>query len=195
MTKLLENIVVVAAYDKQFIDGCLASLGNKYKVVVMDTSGGGYPTGAYIRAFKEYPAKNYLFIQDTMLAKQPDYLQPFIDKKPRKGAVAWCLFHMDFDTSDQKDYAHSLYAENPPDYGIFGPVFYVSRKCLEELEYRGLLPPVPRDKLEAQTSERLWAWALKNAGMELTSVCGLWDHDAMARGDYPVFKKVFAGRN
>lgn len=192
---MLQNLVVIAAYDKQFIEGCLESLGSKYKVVVMDTSQGGHPTGAYIRAFRQYPAKNYLFMQDSMLAKQFDYLQPFIDKKPHKGAAAWCLFHMSFDTAQQEEWAWSLYAEDPPEYGIFGPIFYMSRKDLLDLENRGLLPPIPTNKLEAQTTERMWAWALKNAGMELTSVCGMWDHDAIARGDYPVFKKVFAGRS
>jgi hypothetical protein len=191
---MLQNLVVVAAYDKEYIQGCLDSLGKKHKVVVIDTSKGGYPTWGYIRAFRRYKAHNYLFIQDTMLAKDADYLQSFIDKRPRNGAVAWCLFHMGFDSGDQTDYAHSLYAENPPEYGIFGPVFYISRKALLELEYKGLLPPKPTNKMEAQTSERLWAWALQNAGMELTSVGGLWDHDAMQRGDYPVFKKVFANR-
>ncbi len=195
MTKRLENIVVIAAYDDRYIDACLASLGTKYRGVVIDTSKGGYTTGAYIEAYREYEADNYFFMQDTMFAKQPDYLQPFIDKKPEHGAVAWCLFHMSFDTSHQEERTREIYGDDLPDYGIFGPVFYVSRKDMETLDEKGLLPPIPRNKLEAQTTERMWACAFKNAGMEVTSVGGLWDHDAMARGDYMVFGKTFAGRS
>lgn len=191
---MLQNLVVVAAYDKQFIDSCLKSLGNKYPVLVMDTSSGGHPTGAYLRAYQEHPAKHYLFIQDSMVALVPNYVEPFAALMPKRGAVAWGLFKQGFDTGEQDTWAHTLYEGEYPGVGIFGPIFYTSRESLQELDKKGLLPPVPRNKAEAQTCERLWSWAFYNAGMKLESVGGWWDDGCMKNGTYPVFQKTFAGR-
>ena len=189
-----DNLIVVAAYDNNFIEGCLASLGNKYPVLVMDTSGGGHPTGAYIKAFKEHPAKNYLFIQDSMTALVDDVVEPFAKVIPERGAVAWSLFKQGFDTGAQQDWAHQFYKGEYPGIGIFGPVFYTSRKVLQELEKKNLLPPIPTNKAEAQTTERMWSWAFFNAGMQLAMAGEWWDDARMKDGTFPIFKKVFAAR-
>lgn len=189
-----DKLIVVAAYDKRFIDDCLKSLGDKYPVKVMDTSAGGHPTGAYLRAYKEFKANHYLFIQDSMRALVPDVVEPFHKLLPSRGAVAWCYFKQGFDTAQQEDWAKQFYKGPYPGIGIFGPVFYISRKSLQELEKKGLLPPIPKNKAEAQTTERMWSWSLYEAGMRLSAVGGLWDNTKMADGSYPVFQKTFAGR-
>lgn len=188
-----DNLVVVAAYDKQYIDGCLESLGDKYPVVVMDTSGGGHPTGAYIRAFKEHPAKNYFFMQDSMKAKQPDFLEPFIERLPGNDAVAWAIFKQSFDTATQEDWAKQFYKGEYPGIGIFGPIFYTSRDTLKKLEKLNLLPPIPTNKAEAQSTERMWSWSLFEAGMKLAMI-DWWDDTKLRDGSFPIFTKTFGGR-
>ncbi len=192
---LNKTAIVVAAYDRQYIDDCLKSLGEKYPVIVMDTSGGGHPTGAYIRFYRDYPEyDNFLFIQDSMRALVPDVVEPFAKLMPKRGAVAWCYFKQGFDTAAQEDWAKSFYKGPYPGIGIFGPIFYTNRATLQELEKRNLLPPIPKNKAEAQTTERMWSWSLFEAGMKLSAVGGLWDNTRMAEGSYPVFKKIWGGR-
>lgn len=191
---MLQNLIVIAKHGDQYIDGCLESLGAKYPIQVIDTKDGGHPTGAYLKAYREYPAKNYLFIQDSMQALQADYLEPFIEKMPEHGAVAWGLFPMAFDSREQVDWVESHYDGVAPEFGIFGPIFYTSRDSLKTLEDRGLLPPIPKDKLQAQGTERMWAWAFQNAELPVESVGGIWSPDAMSNGAYPPFRKIFGGR-
>lgn len=194
MPKMLEDLVVVAKYNDDFLDG-IASLGDRYPVVVMDTSGGGHPTGAYIRAYREHPAQNYLFIQDSMFAKQPDYLDEFKSRlRPGIGAVAWALFRQGFDNAEMEKWAKSFFGNDYPGIGIFGPVFYTSRQNLRKLEQNNWFPPIPTNKLEAQTTERMWSWAFYKAGFKLDSVGGWWDRENMINGTFPVFRKVFADR-
>lgn len=189
-----DTAIVVAAYDDRFIDACLRSLGDKYPVIVVDTSKGGHPTGAYINTFQNFDHENYLFIQDSMISLVDDCVEPFAKLMPERGAVAWCVFKQGFDTAAQEDWARTFYKGEYPGIGIFGPVFYTNATTLRELQKRNLLPPIPRNKAEAQTTERMWAWSLYEANMKLASVGGIWDNTKMIDGSYPVFKKTFAGR-
>lgn len=129
-----------------------------------------------------------------MVSLVDDCVEPFASLMPERGAVAWGLFKQGFDTSMQEEWARSLYKGEYPGVGIFGPIFYTSHESLKELDDMGLLPPIPRNRAEAQTCERLWSWAFFNADHKLASVGGLWDDGRMKNGTYPVFQKVFAGR-
>lgn len=193
MSKMLEDLVVVAKYNNDHIEECLRSLGNTYQVKVIDTSGGGYSSGAYIRAFYDYPAKNYFFMQDSMTALQPDYLEPFKQKMPALGCVAWGTFGFGYDDSRQRAWVESQYSGSQPEYGIFGPVFFTNYQSLNLLAKKGLLPLIPDNKLEAQGTERAWAWAFKQAGLPIETI-RYWDKGSMQHGTYPIFRKVFAGR-
>lgn len=164
----------------------------------------GYTTGAYLWAYWHYPAKNYLFMQDSMEAITEDYLAPFKEKQPERGAVAWCKFKEDFDSPEQKAWAHYILNSDPDwepnnhEYlgeGIFGPVFYVSKETLDELSERGLLPPTPTTKYQSQGMERIWPWLFSKAGMPVESLSGYWDAGKMERGELDgIFKKTFADR-
>jgi len=57
----------------------------------------------------------------------------------------------------------------------------------------GLFPTTPQDKLQAQGTERAWAWAFKQAGLPVVSM-DMWDKSRMESGQYPVFRKVWGGR-
>ncbi len=193
MTKQSRDIVVVAAFDNTYIDSCLESLGDRYQVVVMDTSSGGHPSGAYVRAYREHPADNYLFIQDSMRAITDDVMAPFREKMPELGAVAWGHFGLFFDTQEQAEWVDSQYSCPMPEYGIFGPVFYTNRASMELLDSKGLFPKTPENKLQAQGTERAWAFAFKQADLPVESL-GFWDKGRMERGEHQPFSKVWGGR-
>lgn len=165
----------------------------------------GYTTGAYLWAYWHYKAEHYFFMQDSMELTEDtdDFLRDFKNALPERGAAAWATFKEDFDTPEQKQWAHYILNSDPDDHpnntvyperGIFGPVFYVSRKTLDELNDRGLLPPTPTTKYQAQGMERVWPWLFHKAGMEVASVGGEWDAGKMERGEFGIFRKQFADR-
>lgn len=195
------DLIVVAAHGPAHIGACVASLGDARRLVVDTGSGtvpgadvvlaGGHPTGAYLHAYRHHHADGYLFIQDSMTAVVDDVLTPFRDQMPHLGAVAWGLFGLAWDSPQQRQWVSDHYQGAPPARGIFGPVFYTSRASLDLLAARHLLPAVPANKIEAQGTERAWAWAFHNAGLAV--IGPPWDKEAMERGFGP-FRKVFAGR-
>jgi hypothetical protein len=158
----------------------------------VDTSAGGHPTGAYISVYRHSDADRFLFIQDSMTALD-DPLQWFRDQWPGSGAVAWQRFPMQWDNDGQRLAVEQSYPDTHPSHGIFGPVFYTDRASLDLLAAKDLLPSIPQNRMEAQGSERAWAYAYAAAGLPV--VGPEWEPDALV-ADRPVgpFRKVFAGR-
>lgn len=190
---MLQDLVIIAKHGNTHIDGCLQSLGNKYPIEVIDTAAGGHPTGAYLKAINQFKAKNYFFMQDSMYALQKDYLEPFKKICPDKGAVAWGFFDFSYDDTRQREWLEAQYSGQHPRLGIFGPVFYASRASLLRLKRLNLLPLVPTNKLEAQGTERAWAWAFTLADIPVVAI-RMWDKEMMKNGSYPIFRKEFANR-
>lgn len=160
-------------------------------VVRMDTSQGGHPTGAYIRAYHEYPEyRSYLFIQDSMRGIVPNIVRPF--RQAGAPVVAWGIFPMAFDNYAQRDWVLGQYPDHVrPRWGIFGPTFYATRKAMEKAE--PYFPAVPENRLQAQGTERAWALTFAQAGVDVGWL-GEWDNHLMSEGPYPVFRKTFALR-
>lgn len=183
-----ETLIVVAAFDETHKNNWSTFYGGD--VAVMDTSGGGHPTGAYIEAYRTYTDYgSYLFVQDSMRARSRDCVQPF---RGRGHVVAWCSFPLFFDNDEQARYVASQYpGQVLPARGIFGPVFYATRRAMRRAE--PFFPAVPGTKLEAQGTERAWAFAFQAAGFP---VAWLYDFNPalMENGSYPPFTKKFANR-
>lgn len=209
-----DQLIVIATNNgANYLPKCLESLGDKYPILVVDTGStdpqslslskcqpyhmllkGGFTTGAYLAAYKATKAKHYLFMQDSMVSLVEDVIAPF-QALDSGGAVAWATFAMGFDSPEHETWAKSLYPGELPSKGIFGPIFYTSRQALDTLHQQHLLPPTPKDKMEAQTCERLWGWAYHNAGLPLLSVGGDWRFQDMVTGQFPVFQKEWVGRS
>lgn len=199
----MTELIVVAAHGPDFAAQCVASLPPDAARLVVDTGSGsvpdadvvlpgGHPTAAYRWAYENAPADHYLFIQDCMTALVPDPRGWFRDQLPAEGgAVAWGLFGMAFDTPGQQQWVQDQYPGPVPALGIMGPVFYTSRASLDVLDAAGLLPAIPADRMQAQGTERAWAFAYDRAGLPV--VGPMWDQHAMQVGFGP-FRKVWAGR-
>jgi hypothetical protein len=43
-------------------------------------------------------------------------------------------------------------------------------------------------------NEWMWSWAFHEAGMEVRTIGGEWNHQYMMDGKFPVFSKVWADR-
>lgn len=205
----MSELIVVACHGPEWIGQCRASLAEHppdagAAPVFIDTSGtishgadvwikGGHPTGAYLWAVEQYAAYDrFLFIQDSMtFLANP--LPWFRDQWTGSGAVAWQRFPMQWDTHEQRQAVEDRYPSVYPSHGIFGPVFYTDRGSLDLLRERDLLPAVPQNRMDAQGSERAWAYAFAAAGLPV--VGPEWNPEALKAGD-PVgpFRKVFANR-
>lgn len=183
-----DTLIVVAAYDESHKANWPGFDGGD--LVVMDTSAGGHPTGAYIQAFRDYPEyDSYLFVQDSMKATLPDCVAPFRGLGP---VVAWCSFALFFDDETQLRWVKDQYPDAPsPDEGIFGPVFYATREAMVAAE--PFFPALPSTKLEAQGTERAWAYAFKQAGVPLNALYEFCI-PPMEDGSYQPFTKAFANR-
>lgn len=193
----MNECIVVACYGlgTEWHRQCAASLEPYLTAdrpaLYVDTSAGGHPTGAYIRTYQQTDFDRYLFIQDSMTAIA-DPLPWFREQWQGAGAVAWGQFGMAWDSPEQRQRVLDQYGDHDhPRLGVFGPVFYTDRASLDKLAAADLLPWVPRNRLDAQGTERGWAYAFHRAGMPVAGP--LWSHAQMQLGFGP-FKKVWAGR-
>lgn len=157
----------------------------------------GYDTGAYLWAYWNVPAKNYLFLQDSCCPREDDFVEQFARAMPGPGgAVGWSSFTMTcWDSDAQRTATEWMYGSRDawPQYGIFGPIFYTNRQSLDFMSERGLLPMPPVHKQQQQAMERAWAILFHRAGLRVNF---LRDDEmpngyAMERGEYPALNKTF----
>lgn len=189
-----ETLIVVASYDDRFVENLPTFKGGH--VVRWDTSGGGYTTKAYIDAYRKHYYRSYLFLQDSLRGNVADVVAPFKDNGAE--AVAWGTFPMFFDEPLQAKWVLDQYpGRTMPRRGVFGPIFYATRKAMRRLEDKRLLPHPPPNKLMEQGVERAWAFAFDWAGIKLGSLS-----ECITDGESPrlfpadqTFTKTFAGRS
>lgn len=185
-----ETLIVVAACNHDFDANLETFQGGK--VLRVDTSEGGYATGAYIRAWRKHPNyDSYLFIHDSMRGIVDDVVAPF--KERGADVVAWCFFPFPwYDGEGQEEWVEGQFP-NParPPYGIFGPIFFATNHAMRRAE--PYFPVIPRTRIEFQGTERAWAITFLHAGLGVAALGG-WDPGKMSKGSYPVFQKTFAAR-
>lgn len=191
----MSTLVVVAAVDNRFDDNVRMLDDRAGKCFLRaDTSMGGHPSAAFIRAYHRYDHDAYLFLQDSLYPLVSDYIQPFAGMAEATGAgvVGWARFPLPmFDGEWQKQWVEDQYPpEVRPQWGIFGPIFYAKRKAMEDAEL--WFPRTPRSRLEAQGTERAWAYCFEAAHVPVAFL-GDWSNDRLKNFD-PIFRKTFAGR-
>jgi hypothetical protein len=188
-----ETLIVVAAYDHSFDENLKTFHGGD--LIRADTSEGGHPSAAYVRAFRSDPwYRSYLFLQDSLVGRVPDVVEPF--RSRGSDVVAWGLFPLFFDNDLQARWVVSQYPPPHPPFGIFGPIFFATRKAMQRLEDKRLFPETPPNRLMAQGTERAWALAFHAAGIPVDALGGC-TTDGVRPNLFPedkTFTKIFAGR-
>ncbi len=161
----------------------------KVDVLTVDTSTGGYPTGAIKMVYHSYITYwAYLFVQDSMWPTSPDYLDDFLDSGYR--VMAWATFPLGFDSDEQKHYVKDQYPGVEVDRGIFGPVFYSERSAMTQAE--PFFPATPLNRMEAQGTERAWAYCFEAAGVPFGAIRHADPREL--HGVIPPLRKEYAGR-
>jgi hypothetical protein len=166
----------------------------------LQTPYGGYDTGAYLWAYFNVEAAEYMFMQDSCLPRSRDFVDTFHDYMPGPmGVVAWNLFSLTiWDSPEQRTAVDFTMGQGAPwpDKGIFGPIFYTSRLALDRLARKRLLPPYALHKQGAQGMERAWAIGFHRVGIPVRGLTDTHEPDraAMAAGRLPLLTKSFGGR-
>lgn len=192
-----DTLIVSATYDDSYRDWYDALPEPKVRV---STADGGHPSAAFINAYRfdRQRHRAYLFLQDSL---EPTYPAPaslfeMEAKKPGNDlqVVAWARFPMQWDSVEQQAKVVGQYPYMAaPDYGIFGPIFWVERKVMEKMDKYNRFPATPQDKMDAQGTERAWAFAFKCIGVPVGHLHD-WSNEFLTSGDAAPFRKVFAGR-
>jgi hypothetical protein len=190
-----QTLIVSATYDDAYRDWYDRLPEPKVRV---STAEGGHPSAAFIRAYRADKKRHqaYLFLQDSLEPTTEDVVAPFVAASQAHKApfVAWARFPLFFDTGEQRARVEQQYpyVAQPP-FGVFGPIFWVTRKEMEYLDRHHRFPKTPRDKMDAQGTERAWAYAMAAMGTRVAALHD-WSNEFLASGEATPFRKVFAGR-
>lgn len=192
------TLIVSATYDDAYPEWYDLLPEPKVRV---STADGGHPSQAFVNTFRFHPRKHaaYLFLQDSlepMLGPDGPVTVPFEVLAAKAGAdvVGWAGFPLFFDTPEQEHRVAAQYAwVKRPEFGIFGPIFWATRKVLERMEKNHRFPLAPEDKIQAQGTERAWAFAAEAVAAKVSFLYP-WDNEKLTSGECLPFRKVFAGR-
>lgn len=186
-------VVETGALSPSVMDEC-----DKWSnVAYLNTPYRGYDTGAYLWAFWNIRARNYLFMQDSCFPREKDFVEQFAKAMPGDmGVVGWSSFDINvWDSADQSVATQWMYGRRDkwPKKGIFGPIFYTNYKTLFHMRIHGLLPMPPVHKEQQQAMERAWAILFHRAGVRANFLV---DEDMprgydMEAGRYPALNKTF----
>jgi hypothetical protein len=143
----------------------------------------GYDTGAYIYVSQKYKEEYFIFLQDSITIKSPEWLNAFKACRRPNVLTAWVLFPMMWDNTEQIQWVESKFDTLffKPVVGLFGPMFQIERNTLKKIDKKyNLNKFIPTRKIiEQQGMERCWSYLAANCGMEVTSIDGYfldWDN-------------------
>jgi len=160
-----------------------------------------YETGALIHAVRQHPEEEFVFLmQDSCLATAPNWLSQFEERLTEDtGLVHWikfkpCLFfcfepHLAY--IDQVAGGH----DNVPDGGVFGNYIFTRTSILKDFDSKGYFNFPPKNKIHAESWERLWAILFHINGYKIKSIIDYFSPEEIQLGHYFGLRKVFYNRN
>jgi hypothetical protein len=140
---------------------------------------GGWCMGAYLYALENFDRPWYLFLHDSLVVKDPQFLKRFQEIGE---AVGWLSFPMAFDSASQEAYVRSFWPDLAPK-GCFGPIFYATREALSRVEL-----PFPVTIEQAHGMERGVSSAFAAAGLPMGFI-DEYETTRMDRDEYATFTK------
>lgn len=169
----------------------LKSYNGPFKLTVTHTPYKGYDTGAYLWAFRNFPADTYIFMQDSALVKESGWVQQFESRLTYGvGAVPWLIFPLQWDSNEQIQFVTEKFQSTGlAPFGVFGPMFATTHKALSDLEDQGLLNVIPTNKHEQQAMERGWAFAFTKGGYGVRAIHTAFSADRIRNDQYTTLTK------
>lgn len=178
---LNENVLVVCTNPNQmqmikYIYTLPSSNKYNFKILADFTPYAGYDSGAYIYAYKNYVDDYYIFLQDSITVKSPEWFNYFKEKRDENTINPLLQFSMCWDNMEQRMWVERKFYNkfNSPTIGVFGPIFQASRKSLIKMdELHNLTKFIPSHKITSQQGmERGWAYLAANSGVAINSIDG-----------------------
>jgi hypothetical protein len=91
-----------------------------------------WDSGAYLHAYKNYPSEKYFFLQDSLAITNRNLIVEWSDKLDEVDVAPMFNFPYMYDSNRQRDWVQEgIDFETLPKYGIFGPIFGVTKKALD----------------------------------------------------------------
>jgi hypothetical protein len=84
---------------------------------------------------------------------------------------------------------YGLYKE--PGFGIFGSMFYTTRKTLEIVEHAGYMEFIPQSKADSEAAERFWALYFNRLDIPMHPIHVNGFQFIRDGGHYPLLRKHF----
>lgn len=199
---LNENVLVVCTDPNQldmirFINKLPHNSNYNFNILVNSTPYAGYDSGAYIYAYKNYVDDYYIFLQDSITVKSPEWLNYFKEKRDENTINPLLQFSMCWDNMEQRMWVEGKFNNQikNPNIGIFGPIFQASRKSLIKMDkLHNLTKFIPNHKITSQQGmERGWAYLAANSDVAINSIDG--NYYGESSFDSRCFNKFYLYRN
>jgi hypothetical protein len=199
---LNENVLVVCTDPNKLhmikhIYSLSSSKKYNFKILADFTPYQGYDSGAYIYAYRNYVDDYYVFLQDSVTIKSPEWFNYFKEKRQEYTINPILHFSMCWDNMEQRMWVEHKFDNhfNSPSVGVFGPIFQASRKSLAKMdELHNLTKFIPSHKITSQQGmERGWAYLAANSEISIDSIDGAYygEHSFNSR----CFNKIYLKRN
>ena len=197
---LNEEVLVVCTDPSQtkmliYLERISKNNNFKFKLLIDKVNSAGYDTGAYIYVYRKYIRDYYIFLQDSIKIKNPDWFILFKRIRNTNSINAWFLFNLKWDNLKQKKWVCNKFPKKikTPSYGIFGPIFQISRKAMKKIDKTyNLSIFIPDHKITGQQGmERGWSYLAINSDIEINSLEGFFDNI----DNKTFFKKIFLERD
>jgi hypothetical protein len=178
-----EKIVVVDSNseDKSYFEKI------KDDCIIEDISNSNYLEGALWYCYEKYKDENFFYlVQDSMILKKN--IESF--KENDVTHLSYFPYHYNYKYGRQMEefcskilYEKTDYKYFIPKYAIFGSTIYIKRELLDKLKNKGFNKVLPKNKMEMESLERLWAVVLEQEGYN-TEEIGLIRNDKFSENEY-----------
>lgn len=196
-----EKVIIVCTCPKQieminFLNSLKPS-DFKFDFEITITPYSGYDTGGYIWAYNNFIDDYYIFLQDSLIINNKNWLDVFKSYRDVNTINTWCSFILNDEPSHTNFFIPKM-GFTPKslngDIGIFGPMFQISRKSLDKINQKfNINNFIPHDKMSACAMERGWSYLIINSDLSLNCIDGMYSRNI---NDYKskVFTKIFNHR-
>jgi hypothetical protein len=157
----------------------------------------GYDTGAFIWAYKEFYDEYYIFLQDSLIINNPNWLNTFKNFRDKSTLNTWCSFSVNDETAHTDFFIPKMgFTPNSLNgsVGVFGNMFQISKYGLDKINEKfNLSNFIPTDKVGSCAMERGWTYLCIYSDLNINSIDGEYSRNPNGYDD-KLMTKIFNNR-
>jgi hypothetical protein len=186
-----ETIVVVDSdsENKKYFDDI------KDRVIIEDISNKNYLEGALWYCYEKYKDEDFFYlVQDSMILKRN------LEELKNFEVTYFTSFPYHYNMqygNNMKTYCAEIikqktkYEYKTPKLAVFGSVVFVKRSFLDKLKLKGFDNVLPKNKMEMESLERIWAIIIEQEGYQMENIILVRSEEF---SDNQYFDKFWLGR-